>query len=128
MSDKAVQLWPDFKAEPLPRTVRRVLIEAGAGLAEQTKKKVQFIVDTEPGPKGRFTHVCSLFAPELNYSYPLCRVTENGDPYPVTLVGDDAFRKGTPAGNEAALTENLRLLFHSDATKRAVLQILDVLS
>ncbi|SRR5260370_16093551 len=128
MPEKSDSFWPDFAAEPQPYTVRRVLLEAGQGLAEKTEGKIQFVVESKPGGKGRFVHDCYLFAPALSYRYPLCKVTEDGDPYPVTLVGDGTFQKGTPAGNEAAFKENLRLLFHSDATKRAVLQLLDVLS
>jgi hypothetical protein len=123
-----VNLWPDFKAEPRPRTVRRVLLEAGEGLAAQTEDQIRFVVDTKPGGKGRFVHDCYLVAPALSYRYPFCKVTEDGDPYPVTLVGDGTFQKGTSAGNEEAFVENLRVLFHSDATKRAVLRLLDVLS
>jgi hypothetical protein len=125
---KPVNLWPDFEKEPRPRTVRRVLLEAGVGLADQTENRLQFVVESKPSAKGRFVHDCYLFAPALSFRYPLCKVTEEGDPYPVTLVGDGTFQQGTPAGNEAYFKENLRLLFHSDATKRAVLQLLDVLS
>ncbi len=127
MAKKQVGLWPDFKAEARPRTVRRILLEAGAGLAQQTEDQIQFVVDSKPGAGGRFVHVCYVFVPAMAYRYPLCKVTEDGDPYPVTLVGDGTFKKGTAAGNEAAFVENLRLLFHSDATKRAVLQLLDAL-
>ncbi len=128
MAKKQVALWPDFNAEARPRTVRRTLLEAGAGLAEQTKSEIQFQVDSKPGARGRFVHDCYLFVPTIAYRYPLCKVTEDGDPYPVTIVGDGTFRQGTGAGNEDALVENLRLLFHSDATKRVVLQLLDALS
>jgi hypothetical protein len=128
MPKKPVELWPDFKSEPRPHTVRSVLLEAGVELAEKTEDKIRFVVDSQPEAKGRFAHNCYLFAPALSYRYPLCKVKEDGNPYPVTLVGDATFQKGTPAGNEAALLENLRLLFHSEATKRAVLQLLDVLS
>ena len=128
MAKKQVSFWPDFKAQARPRTVRRVLLEAGKGLAEQTKEEIQFIVDSKPGARGRFVHDCYLFVPAMSYRYPLCKVTEDGDPYPVTLVGDGTFTKGTPAGNEGAFVENLRLLFNSDATKRVVLQLIDALS
>jgi hypothetical protein len=128
MPKKLEQLWPNFEDQPRPRTVRRVLLEAGAGLGEQTGKRIQFVVDSKPAAKGQFVHDCYLFAPALSYRYPLCKVTEEGDPYPVTLIGDGTFKGGTPAGNEAAFVENLRLLFHADTTKRAVLQLLDILS
>ena len=128
MGKKQVELWPDFNAEARPRTIRRILLEAGAGLAQQTKSEIQFVVESKPGTKGRFVHDCYLSVPTISYRYPLCVVTEEGDPYPVTLAGDGTFRQGTSAGDEAALVENLRLLFHSDATKRMVLQLLDALS
>src|SRR5262249_50175451 len=129
MTNKAVgNLWPDLKAEPRPHTVSRVLLEAGTGLGEQTEDQVRFIVDSRAGTMGRFVHDCYLVAPSLSSRYPFCKVTEDGDPYPVTLVGDGAFKKGMSARNEAEFVENLRLLFHEDAAKRAVLQILDILS
>jgi hypothetical protein len=128
MPNKPSKFWPDFKTEPRPRTVRTVLLEAAAGLAEQTDDRVRLVLDSRPGAKGRFVHDGYLYAPALSYRYPLFKVTEDGDPYPVTLTGDGTFEKGTPAGNEGAFKENLRLLFHADATKRAVLQLLDILS
>jgi len=121
-------LWPDFRAEPKLRTVRRVLLEAAEGLPERTNKQIQLVVESKPGGKGRFVHDCSLWVPRIGYKYPLFKVTENGDPYPVTVVGDGPFEKGIAAGDEAALVENLRLLFHSDATKRTIQQLLDILS
>jgi hypothetical protein len=122
-------LWPDFKTEPRPHTVRRVLLEAGEGLSEQTKNEIQFVVQSRLAGKGaRFVHECHLYVPKLNYMYPLAKVVENGDPYPVTLVGDGTFQEGVPAGNEAALVENLKLLFRSDATKKTVMQLLDAVS
>jgi hypothetical protein len=128
MTNMPVQFWPDFKAEPRPRTVRSVLLEAAAGLAEQTEGRIQFVVDSKPAAKGRFVHDCYLVVPALSYRYPLCKVSEDGDPYPVILFGDGTFRQGASAGTEAAFKENLRLFFHADATKRTVLQLLDILS
>ncbi len=129
MPRRIQQLWPDFQAEPRPRTIRRLLLEAGAGLGEQTGNRIQFVVDSTPGLKGKgFAHDCYLFAPALSYRYPLCKVGEAGEPYPVVLIGDGTFQKGIEAKDEATLMENLRLLFHADATKRAVLQLLDILS
>ena len=128
MPKNQASLWPNFNAEPRPRTIRRVLLEAGAGLAEQTEGQIQFLVDFKPGPSGRFVHDCYLSVPAIAYRYPFCKVTEDGDPYPVMLIGDATFKNGAAAGNEAAFTENLSLLFHSDATKRIVLQLLDALS
>src|SRR5689334_2232535 len=102
-------LWPDFEAEPRPRTVRRVLLEAGEGIAERTGGRIKFFVHTSAGGKGKFVHDCYLFAPAIDYRYPLCKVTEDGDPYPVTLVGDGTFQKGVAAGDEPALVETLKL-------------------
>ncbi len=127
MPEKQVNLWPDFGAVAKPRTVRRVLLEAGEGLAEQTKREIQFIVDSKPGPGGRFVHDCYLYVPSMAYRYPLCKVVEDGDPYPVTLIGDGTFKNGTAAGNEEAFVDNLRLLFGSDATKDVVLKLLDAI-
>jgi hypothetical protein len=121
-------LWPDFDAEPQLRSVRRILIEAGAGLAERTGSRLQFIVDSKAAGKARFSHDCFLFAPLLAYRYPLCKLVETGDPYPVFLHGDGTFEKGVAAGDEAALIENLRLLFNAGPTKRVVQQVLEIAS
>ena len=121
-------LWPDFSGEPRLRTVRRVLIEAGEGLAERTEGKIHFEVESKPGGQGRFLHDCYLFVPSILYRYPLFKVVEEGDPYPVTVIGDATFQKGVAAGKERALVENLKLLFHADTTKKMVQQLLDLLS
>ena|SRR5258707_11711986 len=125
MSDN---LWPDFKTLPQPRTVRRVLLEAGEGLADRTNGRLRCEVDTKPGGKARFVHEGYLVAPALGYRYPLFRVEENGDPYPVTLIGDGTFKQGTGAADESTLLVNLGLLFRSDSTKRTVLELLDIVS
>src|SRR5262249_43100195 len=121
-------LWPDFQAEDRPRTVRTVLLEAAEGLDERTDGRIRCVIETKPAGRAKFVHECYLDARALAYRYPLFKVTEDGDPYPVTLVGDGAFQKGVSSGNEATLVENLRLLFHSDATKRTVQQLLDLVS
>jgi hypothetical protein len=46
----------------------------------------------------------------------------------VTLVGDGTFQNGVAARDERMLVENLKLLFRSEATKNAVLQLLDLVS
>jgi hypothetical protein len=66
-------LWPDFQTEPRPRTVRRALIEAGEGLPKQTDGKIQFVVETKPASRGKFSHDCYLVVPALAYRYPLCK-------------------------------------------------------
>ena len=104
-----------------------MLLEIADGLAERTQRQVQCLVDTKPAPKGRFVHDGFLFVPQIAYRYPLFRVEERGDPYPVALVGDGVFEKPISSVDEAALKENLRLLFNSDVTKRTVLQLLDLL-
>src|SRR5207302_6223865 len=106
-------LWPDFDAEPKIRTVRRVLIEAGAGLKERTRDLIRFTVVSRPGDKGKFVHDCYLDVPTLGagYRYPFFKVTEDGDPYPVTIVGDGISQRGETAGDEQALIANLKLLF-----------------
>ena len=121
-------LWPDFGSEPPIRTVRGILLEAGAGLAERTGRRMQFLVESRPDKKAHFAHDCYLYAPLLAYRYPFCKVVEEGDPFPVTLVGDGTFQKGVAAGNERALLEDLRLLFNADPTKRTVQQILEIVS
>jgi hypothetical protein len=104
-----------------------VLLEAGEGLGKQTKGDIQMSVNSAPAGKVRFTHQCLLSVPALNYRYPLFTVEERGDPYPVWIFGDAVFEKGVPAANEAALLENLRLLFRADSTKHTVLQLLEML-
>jgi hypothetical protein len=87
------------------------------------------VVDTKAAAgKGKFSHDRYLYAPALSYRYPLCNITEKGEPYPVNIVGDGMFQQGILAGNEDNFKSNLRHPFHSDATKRAVLQLLDALS
>src|SRR6516164_4591402 len=107
----ANDLWPDFGSLPRVRSVRRVLVEAGKGLAEKTRGLVNLEIESAPKGKGQFTHVGLLVVPALDYRFPLFRAEENGDPYPVTIYGDSTFQKGTPAANEGGLVENLRLLF-----------------
>jgi hypothetical protein len=128
-------LWPDFDLATKPRTVRRVLIEAGAGLQEKTKGTIRFEVDTAPHGKGGFVHNCYLVAPGLGYRYPLLRVEQGVEPYPVTVYSEQR-KGGTPVGsrgqspeqNERALVEHLREVFKSELTNRIVLQLLDAIS
>ncbi|MBX9681967.1 MAG: hypothetical protein K2X38_24685 [Gemmataceae bacterium] len=122
----AKNLWPDLKTSEPIRTVRTVLVEAASGLVERTDSKVSCLVETIPGGSGRFTHQAYLSVAVMGYRYPLFRVQEQGDPYPVMVFGDGTFQKGVACGNEAYLEETLRLLFNSDHTKRMIFQLLDL--
>lgn len=108
-----------------PRTVRRVLLEAGEGLTRKTQNRLSLVVDTSVVGKGRFQYDCSIDAPRIDFRYPLFKVIEEGDPYPVRIVGDDAFANGVHAANEDSLLDNLRLLFGSEASRKIVLKLLD---
>jgi hypothetical protein len=120
-------LWPDFQTEPPIATVRRLLTGAAEGLAERTKNKITCVVDTMPGSKGKFVHDVALYVPSIGYRYPFFRVVEEGDPYPVRLVGD-ATVEGLPAQDDTSLKGRLKMLFASDSTKKTVMKLLDLVS
>ena len=56
----AKNLWPDFDISQRPRTIKRVLLEAGAGVAEKTEEVIKFVVDTRVDDGKKFVHVCYL--------------------------------------------------------------------
>lgn len=110
-----------------PKTVRSIIIEEGAGIAEKTKGEIRFIVDSQPGDGGGFVHHCFLEVIKAGYRYPLMRVVQRSFSYPVKIIADN-WPQGADAGNEGALRQNLGLVFRSDATKNVVLQLLDLVS
>ena len=118
-------LWPDFDLAAEPRTVRRILIEAGAGIREKTNGTIQFEVDSSPRGGGGLVHNCYLVAPGLGYRYPLMRAEHGLDQYPVTIV---VSKRGRLADDEGSLMTALRGVFQDDSTKKVVLQLLDVIS
>src|SRR5260221_497481 len=121
--------WPDFSKLPKPKTVRRILIDEGNGLAERTDGDVTFLVESEPAATGGggFMHRCFLNVPKVGYHYPFMRVVQNSLDYPVTVVADN-FPLGTEASNEAELRKILGTVFRSDSVKNVVLQLRDLLS
>jgi hypothetical protein len=119
--------WPDFPKERRPRTVKRVLLEQGGGIVEKTEGDVQFYVETTSGGRDKFSHDCYLVVPRLNYRYHLLRVTHGLDQYPAEIVSD-SFPEEVSVGNEAELIKNLRIIFHSERTRKVVEQLLDAVS
>jgi hypothetical protein len=119
--------WPDFGSMERPKTIRRVIIEEGAGISEKTGGAIRFEVESSPSGKGGFVHHCFLAAHQVGYRYPLLRVVQEGLDYPVTVVADP-FPQGAAAGNEKELRKDLGLVFRADVTKKVVLQLLDLLS
>jgi hypothetical protein len=120
--------WPDFtKKIAKHKTVRRVIIEEGAGISEKTAGEITFVVESKPEGKGGFAHFCFLYVPKTGYRYPLLRVLQSNLNYPVQIFAD-VWPQGVAAGNEAELRKDLGLVFRSDATENTVLQLLDMVS
>ena len=124
---EGMDLWPDYDLTgERPRTVRRVLLDAGYGLDEKTRGMVQFHVDSLPDERGVLAHTCYLIASRIGYRYPLLKVVEHSTGgYPVNVVAD-VWPEGVLAGNEAELLKDLGLVFRSDPAKKAVLNLIDV--
>ena len=120
--------WPDFtKKIRKQKTVRRVIIEEGAGVSERTDGEITFVVESKAVGIGGFVHHCFLYVPKVGYRYPLLRVVQTSFDYPVRVFAD-VWPQGTGAGNEAELRKDLGLVFRSDATENTVLQLLDLVS
>ena len=118
--------WPEFDKQPKVKTVRSVLLEEGSGVSERTDNEIRFVVESEPSGKG-FVHHCYLLVPKVAYRYPLLRVSQDGLDYPVTLVAD-VWPQGTAAGDETELRKALGLVFRSDAVKKLVPQLRELVS
>jgi hypothetical protein len=127
MPTKTPNQWPEFKKMPRPKTIRRVIIEEGAGIAERTDGVVTFDVDSMAHDNGGLVHHCALVVPQVAYRYPLLRVVQDHLDYPVTVVADP-FPSGAPAKNEAELRKHLGEVFRSEATAKVVHQLLDLVS
>jgi hypothetical protein len=119
--------WPEFDKLPKTPTVRSILLAEGNGVSERTNGEVRFVVESEPSGQGGLLHRCLLIVPKVGYRYPLLRVVQDQLDYPVTVVAD-VWPQGTTAGNEAELRKALGKVFRSDAVKKVVPQLLELVS
>jgi len=119
-------LWPEFHPTIRSQTVRRLLLEAGEGLAERTDNRVRFVVVSRPLDPP--LHECFLYAPDLGYRYLFLRVFENGDPYPVSLITANEGESTLIAKTERALLKHLRDIFHSELTTKQITSLLENVS
>lgn len=117
-------LWPDFDVQAMPRSPKRVLQEAGAGLREKTHGLIEFVVQTH-ADDNQLVHDCYFWVPSLNFRYPFLTVTHDGaQPYPVEITSD-AFARSRKADNETSFLEILGEIFRSPRTVSAVTQLID---
>ena len=120
-------LWPEFPMEPKPRTIRSVLLEAGAGIAERTGNRLGFDVTTSQEERRRFLYTCYLTS-KTGLRFPLFMVVEHGDPYPLTVYSEEGAGRGVKVKSEEDLLQHLRSLFAGDPVKRTVYQLIEAVA
>jgi hypothetical protein len=108
-------LWPEFDVSSKV-TPKKIIEQAGDGLAKKTKDLVRFHLGNTTISEGFASFKVELFSPTLKYMYPFLKVRfPMVDGYPVELVADK-IPETLHAGNEEELLDMLGRVFQAPST------------
>lgn len=117
-------LWPNFDSSNQPRSPKAVVEEAGRGLAEKTKRLVQFTQNTNTAIKDDRVDIgYALFSPILLYKYPFMRINFGIEKmYPTKIFADKV--GDFVAGNEDELIAALAKIFNASSTIETIQRLM----